>query len=213
MDDPHAKPLRIGTLGINNGCIDAKIQASSWPEFAMNNTYGIQAYGQDVYKEAMTNITMKNGFFDLLDQCRQIQAAKDPMGLGNNKEVNDACGLAVRLGFGEIQGAYSAKGIRSPFDLTLNIPGITPPEAPSSFYNQQWVQEALGVPVNFTLNSDTDNLNYFGATGDPVHSTVASLEYVLSAGVNVAMVYGDRDYRCNCTIALVTLPIPFLTRG
>ena len=36
--------LNFATLGIGNGIIDEAIQAVHYPEFAVNNTYGIKAY-------------------------------------------------------------------------------------------------------------------------------------------------------------------------
>lgn len=87
---------------------------------------------------------------------------------------------------------------RSAFDITLPSPATFPPAYTIAFYNQRWVQQALGVPVNFTLNSNAVVNNFFGVTGDPVIVTKRELETVLDAGVGVAMVYGDLDYRCNC---------------
>lgn len=87
---------------------------------------------------------------------------------------------------------------RSAFDITLPTPATYPPAYTIAFYNQRWVQQALGVPVNFTLNSNAVVNNFFGVTGDPVIVTKRALETVLDAGVGVAMVYGDLDYRCNC---------------
>lgn len=87
---------------------------------------------------------------------------------------------------------------RSAFDITLPSPAAFPPAYSIAYYNQRWVQEALGVPVNFTLSSNSVVNNFFGATGDPVIVTKRELEYVLDSGVGVAMVYGDLDYRCNC---------------
>jgi len=165
---------------------------------AVNNTYGIEVYSHDTYEQAKANITKEGGCNDLVKECRALQAAKDPLGLGDNDDVNTACQTASLVCFGWIQGAYLAYSNRSAFDLALNRPGIFPPETPSSFYNQRWVQEALGVPVNFTLTLNVVGDNFFSATGDPMIPTVGKLDYLLSSGVNLAMVYGDRDYRCNC---------------
>lgn len=61
------------------------------------------------------------------------------------------------------------------------------------------MQEALGVPVNYSFAPLAPVQNFFGATGDPFrYDGKADLEYLLSTGVGVALVYGDRDYRCNC---------------
>ena len=95
---------------------------------------------------------------------------------------------------------------RSVFDITLPSPAAFPPSYGIAYYNQRWVQEALGVPVNFTLSSDAVVNNFFSSTADSVIVTKRELEYVLDSGVGVAMVYGDLDYRCNCK-STITSPL------
>ena len=95
---------------------------------------------------------------------------------------------------------------RSPFDITnVNITQ-QPRGYRATFFNQPWVQEELGVPLNFTLASIAIPAAFFGATGDPMIRTVSSLENVLASGVNVAMAYGDRDARCPCKCHSPTVP-------
>lgn len=77
---------------------------------------------------------------------------------------------------------------------------------PAAFYNQRWVQEALGVPVNFTLSAESVVMNMLYGTGDLVMPTYETLEYILDAGVGVAFVYGDRDFDCNCEFSPATRP-------
>ena len=40
--DMDGYPLNFATLGIGNGIIDEAVQAEWYPEFAVNNTYGIK---------------------------------------------------------------------------------------------------------------------------------------------------------------------------
>jgi hypothetical protein len=62
---------------------------------------------------------------------------------------------------------------------------------------------ALGVPLNFTYDSNTVT-NAFGfglgssvsGTGDGVRRSISDFEYLLNSSVKVAMAFGDRDYRC-----------------
>jgi carboxypeptidase D len=59
------------------------------------------------------------------------------------------------------------------------------------------VQKELGTPLNFTAVSSSANDDFIG-TGDAIRTAgMKSIEYLLDAGVKVAMMYGDRDYRCN----------------
>lgn len=206
INDSHAKKFHLGTLGITNGCIDSKIQVMAYPEFAYNNTYGIQVISKEVYEVAMKNITKEGGCYDLIDQCRALQTEKDPEQLGNDIEVNTACVAATELCFNDIQGAYTAASSRSAFDLSLQNTVTVPPDYPTAFFNQRWVQEALGVPDNFTLSGNTIPVDMLFMTGDPMVPTVADLDYLLSAGVNLALVYGDRDYRCNCGCQPINIP-------
>lgn len=205
--------IQVGSLGIINGCIDSESQASFWPTFAMNNTYGIKAIPEEAYDIAVGNLSTA---YDLLHQCRAAVAELDPEGTGAVDEVNEACFAATQLGFGLVQGVYtelsnvwqSSQSLdqimltrssqRSAFDITLPSPAAFPAAYSTAYYNQRWVQEALGVPVNFTLSANSVVNNFFAATGDPLIVTKRALESLLDAGVGVAMVYGDLDYRCNC---------------
>lgn len=84
------------------------------------------------------------------------------------------------------------------FDVTNIPPAEFPFEYNNVFLNQRWVQEALGTAVNFTINSLPVSEAFFVATGDAMITDMSLLEYILENDVNVALVYGDRDYRCNC---------------
>jgi hypothetical protein len=65
------------------------------------------------------------------------------------------------------------------------------------YLSQAWVQEALGVPVNFTESSNSV-FSAFNRIGDFVRgSTMEDLGFILDSGVKVALVYGDRDFACN----------------
>lgn len=63
------------------------------------------------------------------------------------------------------------------------------------------------MPVNFTLSSSVIPRDFFARTGDPMrYDAKADLEFLLDTGVGLALVYGDRDYRCNCAFYLSFLP-------
>ncbi|KAB5572158.1 Alpha/Beta hydrolase protein [Coniochaeta sp. 2T2.1] len=198
LPDSKSKPLQLGAIGINNGCIDAVSQGPAYPEFAYNNTYGIQVISKEVYDEAKHNMTKPGGCLDTVDMCRALANAGDPQGLGTNQTVNQVCQAATLLCFIQVQGAYNANSNRSPFDLTLALPAALPPAYQIAYYNQRWVQEALGVPVNYTYAPKAPVQNFFAATGDPFrYDGKADLEYLASTGVKISFVYGDKDYRCN----------------
>lgn len=68
----------------------------------------------------------------------------------------------------------------------------------NGFFNQRWVQQDLGARVNFTANDYTYQETMFSKTGNVMVQDISLLEHVLDKGVGVALVFGDRDYKCNC---------------
>ena len=64
------------------------------------------------------------------------------------------------------------------------------------------MQEDLGARVNFTIGDPSITSAFLERTGDPMRRDISSLEHVLGSGLNVAMYYGDLDYRCNCEFLL-----------
>lgn len=90
---------------------------------------------------------------------------------------------------------------RAPFDFTMFSPASFPDQYKLAFFNQPWVQRELGVPLNFTASSDEIVGAFLLGTGDPVRREKSALEDVLDSGINVAIMHGDRDYRCNCKLS------------
>lgn len=86
----------------------------------------------------------------------------------------------------------------NPFDISVKKPGAFPYEYEAAFFNQQWVQQELGVPLNYTRGNDAFPDVFFGTTGDAARCDLSHLGNILDKGLNVALVAGDRDYRCNC---------------
>ena len=76
-------------------------------------------------------------------------------------------------------------------------PDPYPPSYDDGYFNQEWVQSALGVPVNYTTVSILANNVFLYSTGDAVRTPgMESVNYLLQHDVQVVMLYGDRDYRC-----------------
>ncbi|KFH42341.1 Carboxypeptidase S1 A-like protein [Hapsidospora chrysogenum ATCC 11550] len=190
---PNARALKLGTLGLLDACIDVKAMARGYPEFAYNNTFGIEVYPEEVYNEVMELIEApEEGCVALIDGCRSLAEEGDPQSFGLNETVNAACLAATDVCFNKVQGALQVYSDRSPFDITMVNISQYPPDYRTAFFNQRWVQEELGVPLNFTASSQAIVASFFTITGDPMVRTLSSLEHVLDSGVNVAMVYGDR---------------------
>ncbi|KAJ4301770.1 hypothetical protein N0V90_003864 [Kalmusia sp. IMI 367209] len=185
--------IHIDTVGLVNACIDIDTQIGFYPEFAFNNTYGIQAINETYYQSALEALgTCKN----LSATCVKLADEKDPKGFGNVKEVNTACLTAYSYCFKELHDGYNAS--LSFFDVAAPlVPESFPPKWAAGYFNNATIQQALGVPLNFTGNSVPISTEFF-LTGDFVRGHgLSNLRSLLAKGTKVALVYGDRDYQCN----------------
>lgn len=98
--------VTLDTLGITNGCIDQLYQMPGYPEFAYNNTYGVQFINESVYVDAMNNFTKAGGCRDQIVQCRQLGIEGDPGWTGSNDTVNQVCQGATAYCFEYVVGAF-----------------------------------------------------------------------------------------------------------
>ena len=114
-DDSDAKKKKLGvkTVGIISGFIDVETQVDSYPEFAVNNTYGIEAYNQSVADQAIAALgPCKEG----VAQCRSLVAEKEPSGFLNDPEVAQTCGQAFQVCWGGVYLPYDIlSGVSRPF--------------------------------------------------------------------------------------------------
>ncbi|KAL4909403.1 hypothetical protein BDW74DRAFT_80709 [Aspergillus multicolor] len=191
--------IHLDTLGIINGCIDLLVQSPSYPEIAYNNTYGIEAINETIYDFAMNAWSKPGGCKDQIIRCRELAAEGDPLMYGNNRTVNAACAAADRYCANNVEGPYPLFSGRGYYDIAHFDPDPFPPPYYLGYLSQHWVQEALGVPINFTESVDSVYAG-FSSTGDYPRSDVRGyledIAYVLDSGIKVALVYGDRDYAC-----------------
>lgn len=100
----------------------------------------------------------------------------------------------------DVEGQYVQYSGRGYYDIAHLNPDPFPPQFFAGFLQQNWVQAAVGSPINFT--ESTNGVYYgFSAVGDYPRSDVRGylqdLAYILDSGIKVALVYGDRDYACN----------------
>jgi len=65
------------------------------------------------------------------------------------------------------------------------------------FLNQNWVQAALGVPVNYTASSMSVGMAFNNAGDTGRTQALSHIAKLLEKGVKVALVHGDRDFVCN----------------
>ncbi|OJI84267.1 hypothetical protein ASPTUDRAFT_190649 [Aspergillus tubingensis CBS 134.48] len=181
--------LNFNSLGIINGIIDAAIQANYYPEFAVNNTYGIKALNDTVYNYMKFANTMPNGCQDQVSLCK----------LTNRTSLADyaICTEAANMCRDNVEGPYYQFGGRGVYDIRHPYNDPTPPSYFVDYLNNDSVMDAIGVDINYT-ESSSDVYYAFQQTGDFVWPNfIEDLEEILRLPVRVSLIYGDADYICN----------------
>ena len=188
--------IRLISLGIMQGCVDDLVQGRYYPIFANNNTYGIQAYSLQQELDIANNYLNANGCEQLIQSCRDAANSMDPLNNGNNANVNQLCQTAEQTCNSDVIGPFQASG-RDVYDISQMTPDPFPPSTYLEYLNSADVQDSIGVVVNYTETSDSV-ATAFLSTGDYDRGNqIPDMAYILSLGVRVALIYGDRDYICN----------------
>jgi len=193
---PAANTLEIElvSLGIMNGLVDFRIQAPFFPLYASNNTYNIKAIDGSTAQTALSNMRTPDNCFDRLDQCRNLQDTQDNLGEGDVELVNEICSRAFQT-CAEYQNLLSSSG-RDVYDIRQKSPSPFPSWAFLEYLNTAQVQQALGIPINYTDINPV--LSTFISTGDHLRGTqLPALGRLLSRGIRVSLIYGDADFICN----------------
>ncbi|KAI8653885.1 hypothetical protein LRP88_00374 [Fusarium phalaenopsidis] len=189
--------LNLVTVGLLNAMVDIRSMALGFPDFALNNTYDLPTYSKEVAEMVLGNITAPDiGCLDLVDKCRAAVAKDDPESTGTNNEVNEICLKALGVCFGAVT-IYDEVSPYHHFDITLNKYASFPTEYETALFNQPWVQQELGVPLNYTRGNNEIEAAFLRRTGDMVRYGLEYIGHLLENGINIAMINGDRDFRCN----------------
>lgn len=197
ISGPGVHSLHMNTLGIINGCVDILEQVRAYATFPVNNTYGLKIFNDTEYYHSMYELTRPDGIIDQINECRRLERELDRNNYGDVDYVNEYCRNATAVDEATSAGLYISESKAGWYDITHPAQDSFPPEYFIGFLNQHWVQKALGVPVNHSVISDAVYQG-FTATGDGVKGGLLDdLAYILDHGVQVAMMYGDRDYACN----------------
>jgi len=195
---PKNKTLEIHltSVGIIQGCVDDLVQGRYYPIFANNNAYGVKALPLADQETAASNYLGAGGCRELIQSCRSAVTSKDPHDSGDANEVNKACQDAQKRCNEDVVAPFLKSGL-DPYDLTQKTPDPFPPATYLEYLNEADVQAAIGAEVNFT-QSNSAVASAFQSTGDYERGDhIEQLGYLLSLGVRVALIYGDRDYLCN----------------
>lgn len=131
--------LIMNTLGIGNGIVSERIQAPFYPEFAVNNTYGIKAYNDTVYSYAKFAYYMMNGCRDQIDLCESADQST-----ASGKAI---CTEAADMCRDNVESPYYFYGNRGVYDIRHPYDDPTPPSYFKDYLNLASVQQAIGVYV------------------------------------------------------------------
>lgn len=185
--------IQLESVGIVNGLIDDLIQDAYYPQFAYNNTYGVQAITQT--QELNDIAIFQNQCLPQIHTCRAAMAAGDPEGYGDNATVNSLCSEAQwtcnNLTLAYVEAGYDV------YDIRQMMPSPDPPMAYAEYLNNAGVLSSIGAAVNYS-ESNPYVQEGFVSTGDTIRGGgVQDLAYLLSLGIRVALIYGDADFICN----------------
>ncbi|PVH85828.1 peptidase S10, serine carboxypeptidase [Cadophora sp. DSE1049] len=181
--------LNFNTLGVINGIIDEYTQAPHYPEFAVNNTYGIKAVNDTVYNYQKFALNMVYGCLDQIRMCRAT----------NLTTLSDQaiCTEAENICRDSVEGPYYYYSGRGVYDIRHPADDPTPPSYYVDYLNMDSTRSALGVNLNYT-QSNNEVYYAFQQTGDFVYPNfIEDLEMLLNSSVRVSLIYGDADYICN----------------
>ena len=188
--------VHLTSLGIMQGCIDDLVQGRFYPIFANNNTYGVQALSLIDQQTAASSYLSADGCQEQIQACRSAVISQDPGDLGDVAVVNQICKGAQTTCNNDVIGPYTDSG-RDVYDITQFTPDPFPPSTYLDYLNSADVQAAIGVSINYT-ETNSAVANAFIQTGDYERGDqINQMAYLLTLGVRVALVYGDRDYICN----------------
>ena len=188
--------VHLASLGIMQGCIDDLVQGRYYPIFANNNTYGVQALSLTDQQTAASSYLSADGCQEQIRACRNAVVSQDLGDLGDVAVVNQICKRAQTSCNDNVIGPYTDSG-RDVYDITQFTPNPFPPSTYLDYLNSADVQAAIGVSINYT-ETNSAVTNAFTQTGDYERGDqISQMAYLLTLGVRVALVYGDRDYICN----------------
>ncbi|KAA8646929.1 uncharacterized protein ATNIH1004_005604 [Aspergillus tanneri] len=195
------KKINLDTLGIVNGCIDLLTQETSRPEYGYDrNRYGYHGMSLADYQKALVSWSQMDGCLDKILKCQHLADTLDPDMNGDNKEVNDACKVASDFCQNEVEGPYIFQNKWAFYDITHCYLDPFPPSYYVEYLASSTVQQALGVPVNYTDISNIVGLA-FNSTGDYARRDsrgyLQDIAGLLDDDLTVALVFGDRDFACN----------------
>lgn len=199
ISGPGTHYLHLDTLGLINACIDVQVQDEGYSFFAWNNTYGIKAINETSKQKQLDELYRPDGILDQTRECQRLSKALEATD-GPNPDasyVESYCRNVSDFTARVLIVPYVESRKYGWFDVTHPSADSFPSNYHLGWLNEEWVQRALGVPVNFTWVSPAVS-QAFTQHGDMARGGyLEGLAELLDNGVKVHMMYGDRDYACN----------------
>ena len=176
------------------GCIDDLYHRSSYTALAYNNTYSIPMINETTYLAQLSALEGPGGVIDLISACQSAARTFDPHNDGTDDRVNAICQAAAQAAAEVNFIPFFADGRFGAYDFTHLLADPFPRSYYRGFLNQEWVQRALGVPVNHTSIFMAVNKNFAATMEFEKGGFVEDIAYLLDRGLKVSLVYGDRDW-------------------
>ncbi|KAI3326231.1 alpha/beta-hydrolase [Xylariaceae sp. AK1471] len=185
------------SIGLVSSFVDPLVQFEHFPSFAVDNTYGIEAYDRADAEVAQRDWSKPGGCKEQLELCKALTPNGFRDQTGSNTEVGQVCGGAFMWCMQHLFSAYDADDGRDADDIARHKQSPFPEPFAYGYLTQPWVMKALGAEVRYTQSSNS-LLGSFLFSGDTaVGGYIEELGTLLDNGVKVAFIYGDRDVSTN----------------
>ncbi|KAJ4386079.1 hypothetical protein N0V93_008971 [Gnomoniopsis smithogilvyi] len=187
--NPDHHFIGVDTIGIMNGLVDLSLQLPQLVKYPNENSYGIEIYNtstlEELNAEAQECLAQSTECDRILEETQYDVWKGEPM--------PNIC-FAGAICWNSIADVFDTVARRNPFDLTHLMPDGFPQTSYITYLLQPWVRDHLGAKVDYVEVSVVVDLA-FSMTCDPARSHKRTLERLLDAGVHVALLYGDADFR------------------
>lgn len=140
------RAIGISNIGIFNGISDFLVQGSHFPDFARENTYGIEVYSEEVAQQIREALEKPDGCREQAEACQQAAIELDPENTGTNPDMGYECALATLTCMNDVYYPFSGSGLHT-FDITQGGESQFPAPYANGFLNRESVQERLGVDI------------------------------------------------------------------
>ncbi|KAH9864726.1 hypothetical protein IAQ61_008670, partial [Plenodomus lingam] len=186
--------MHLDTLLLISGCIDRFIQYPYYPQQAFRgNGYGFEAVNESTYDRMKAAVPP---CLEKIQNCRDNAILYDPENLGLNVTVNEICKESEVSCRETIVRPYIESTDMTYYDMFSEYPSQSPSPFHEGFLNREWVQQELGVSLNWTRIS-VQASTAIREMGDYLRPDwVKDLGFLLDNGIKVSLVYGDLDFAC-----------------